>query len=136
MDIQVLDNPITIADIKPGQEFTNSNGARYMRVQYEQRAHSFNALRMDGPYKGDLYTLSPLDAVTPCDPPASATCAFGELVTGDLFQGIKGPKHRYIKISDDEAWDLDDNRVLKGRSGCFETRVTPLKQVEPLKVMA
>jgi len=130
MEIKIIDTPrtVTVADIAPGQQFRFLTGDSdlYLRINQCEGFIGVN-LTHNLLLSADLNCI-----VEPCEPPTPATCTFGELNQGDLFRGTLGPGHRYIKIRADEAFDLDDNRVIRGGDVCIDVIVTPLEQVEPL----
>ena len=131
MDIEIIDTPdtCTVADIKPGQEFMFAE-CRFLRTQPIGMNGVITCIYMtDNP--GMPLNLALTEIVTLCDPPAPVTCMFGELKQGDL----------YIDNSEDAICiRTDEKRGVRLRDGLhftnypLDTEVTPLTQVEPLKV--
>ena len=130
METRIIDTPrtVTVADIAPGKEFIDTKGVMYTRVRSEPQAN-INAVRMSDWSPVWVGTLVPVE---PCEPSTPATCTFGELEPGDLFNlGSQPTSQVYQKQMDacPNAVNLTSDHTCKIRN---DEIVTPLEQVEPL----
>jgi len=132
MEIRIIDTPrtVTVDDIAPGKEFVFS-GNRYLKTA-ETRNDYYLCVWLTKAPGATCYFKKCGVPVEPCEPPTPATCTFGELEPGDLFNlGSQPTSQVYQKQMDacPNAVNLTSDHTCKIRN---DEIVTPLEQVEPL----